>query len=47
MISKSMMVDAIRRFREAVEIYGTDPWLDLAEIDELTDEDIPAWGLEI
>lgn len=47
MIAKSMMVDAIRRFREAVEIYGTDPWLDLAEIDELTDEDIPAWGLEI
>lgn len=46
-IARSMCVDGIRRFRESVEIYGTDPWLDLAEIDELTDEDIPAWGLEI
>lgn len=46
-IARSMIVDGLRRIRESVEIYGADPWLDLGEIDELTDEDIPAWGLEI
>ncbi len=46
-IAQGMIIDGLRRFREAVEIYGTDPWLDLGEIEELHDEDIPAWGLEI
>lgn len=46
-IASGMIITAIRQFRECVEIYGVDPWLDLAEIDELGEDDIPAWGLEI
>lgn len=46
-LSQSMVVDACRTFREMSEIYQTDPWLDLAEIDEIHDDEIPVWGLEI
>jgi hypothetical protein len=46
-IAQSMVVDACRNFREMTERYGTDPWLDLAEIDDLHDDEIPVWGLEI
>lgn len=46
-IAQSMLVDACRNFREHTTRYGTDPWLDLAEIDDLHDDEIPVWGLEI
>lgn len=47
-IACSMVVDGTRRFRECTEIYGADvPWLDLAEIDDLDESEIPTWSLEI
>jgi hypothetical protein len=46
-IAQTMFVDGLRRFRQAAETFGTDPWLDLAEIDELDESELPAWGLDI
>lgn len=46
-ISQMMIVTALRTFREFTETFGVEPWLDLEEIGELTDEDIPAWGIDI
>jgi hypothetical protein len=40
-------VTACREFRRNAELYGVDPWLDLAELDEIADGDIPSWGLDI
>lgn len=46
-IAQSTVVDACRSFRTNAEIYGVDPWLDLEEIDDLHDDEIPSWGLDI
>jgi hypothetical protein len=36
-----------RRFRTFAEAYGTDPWLDIAPVYDLADEDLPPWACEI
>jgi len=46
-IAGSLVTEGVRKFRECVETYGTDPWLDLAEVDEIHESEIPTWGLEI
>lgn len=46
-ISQTMIVTATRKFRECVESYGTDPWLDLADVDEIEENEIPNWALDI
>lgn len=46
-IAVQTMVEAVRTFRRCAEIYGTDPWLDLEEIDDLTEEELPLWSLDI
>ena len=46
-IATQTVVDGIRSFRRNAEIYGADPWLDLAEIDDLTEDELPLWGLDI
>lgn len=46
-IAVQTMVEAVRTFRRCAEIYGNDPWLDLEEIDDLTEDELPLWGLDI
>jgi hypothetical protein len=36
-----------RRFRQMNDTYSCDPWLDLAPMIELADEDLPGWTTEI
>ena len=45
--SQSLFLEGLRGFRKSCEIYGTDPWLDLAEVDDIDESEILPWGLEI
>ena len=47
-IAQSMFTEGVRKFRECADIFGSDvPWLDLGEIDDLEEGEIPLFGLEI
>lgn len=47
-IAQSMFVEGVRKFRECATIFGSDvPWLDLGEIDEMDESEIPMFGLDI
>jgi hypothetical protein len=46
-IACNMISDALRQFRACAETYGNEAWLDLAEIDDIEEEEIPMWGLDI
>lgn len=46
-VAQSVWRDNLRKFRMHAEAYGNGVWLDLAEIDDISDEEIPAWGLVI
>jgi hypothetical protein len=46
-IARQMVADGLRKFRDLSAVYGTDRWLDLADIDRLDEEELPLWGLEI
>ena len=46
-VAQSVWRDSLRKFRVHAEVYGNGVWLDLAEIDDISDEEIPAWGLVI
>lgn len=47
LVSDEIISRAKKRFRLCAETYGTDTWLDLADIYDLADEDIPPWATEI
>lgn len=44
--SQSLFTEGLRKFRELAEIYGNEVWLDLAELDELAEEEIPMWAVD-
>lgn len=44
--SQSLFVEGLRKFRELAEIYGNDPWLDLAEVDDIDESEIPLWSMD-
>ena len=46
-IAQSEWRDGLRSFRRLAEVYGSEVYLDLAEIDDLGDEEIPPWALII
>lgn len=47
MLSDDIVSIQKKRFRKFAETYGTDPWLDLAPIYDIADEDIPQYSTEI
>ena len=47
MVSDEIVSAQKKRFRKFAETYGTEPWLDLADIYDIADEDIPQWSTEI
>lgn len=47
MVTRDMVKDAKRRFRQFSETFGTDPWLDVKPIYDIHDEDIPVSATEI
>lgn len=46
-IIDGLVTEAKRRFRQSAETYGLDPWLDIAPIYDLADEDLPPYATEI
>jgi hypothetical protein len=46
-ITDDMVRQAKARFRKFSETFGTDPWLDVAPIKDLSDEDIPQWATDV
>lgn len=46
-ISDEIVSRMKKRYREFSEEYGAEPWLDLAGIYDIADEDIPPWATEI
>jgi hypothetical protein len=46
-IADDMRRTAARKFRECSEAYSTDPWLDVAPVYDLSDEDIPQWATDV
>lgn len=47
MISCDMVTSAKRKFRQCSEAFGTEPWLDVAPIYTIADEDIPQSATDI
>lgn len=45
--AQRLFLEGLRQFRRLAETYGTDPWLDIAEVEDLDETDVPLWGLEI
>ena len=44
--SQSLFTEGLRRFRELAGVYGSEVWLDLAEVDDIAEEEIPLWSLD-
>lgn len=47
MVTDDIVTAQKRRFRNFSETYGIEPWLDIASIYDIADEDIPPWSTEI
>lgn len=47
MVTKDIVTTAKKRFRKCSEGFGTEPWLDVAPIYTIADEDIPQFATEI
>jgi hypothetical protein len=46
-VTDDIVLKQKRRFRQFSETFGTDPWLDVAPIYDMADEDLPPWATEI
>jgi hypothetical protein len=47
MITDDMIRTAKRKFKDYSEELGTEPWLDIAPVYDLNDDDIPKWATDI
>lgn len=46
-VGRMAVREAIRQFDECWRTYGTDPWVDTADITEFEDESFPVWAMEV
>ena len=47
LVSTEIIAAMKRRFMRSAEVFGCDPWLDVAHCYDLADEDIPQWASDI
>lgn len=46
-LTRRLVIELKRKFVACCEVYGTDPWIDFEEVDEIDEDRIPMWATEI